>query len=261
MRRAYLALAIKYHPDRNPGDTGAEERFKDISQAYAVLSDPVARKRYERLRVKKKPAAEKTSAASSSSSASSAAGPAPGGASSSRPSASGSSSNNSKNDGSESADFDEILAGFFKTAKGRETLRDLEGALGKAGLKFKMEDFTNWMKSRQKPQTAAKNGLWRELSRWLPGAGKLARRKTARYEISYQLSLTTEAAASGTSVEIIYQRDDKSHQLTVKIPPGLKDGARLRLAGQGRLKPDQTRGDLILSLMVGRGQPVTEWWN
>ncbi len=40
LRRAYLSLAVKYHPDRNPGDPAAEERFKDISQAYAILSDP-----------------------------------------------------------------------------------------------------------------------------------------------------------------------------------------------------------------------------
>ncbi len=53
LRRAYLSLAVKYHPYRNPGDPAAEERFKDISQAYAILSDPAARARYERLRPKK----------------------------------------------------------------------------------------------------------------------------------------------------------------------------------------------------------------
>jgi curved DNA-binding protein CbpA len=50
LRKAYLRLALKYHPDRNPGDRAAEERFKSISHAYAILSDPATRSRYDRLR-------------------------------------------------------------------------------------------------------------------------------------------------------------------------------------------------------------------
>ena len=49
LKRAYRQLALRYHPDKNPGDPQAEERFKEISEAYAVLSDPEKRARYERL--------------------------------------------------------------------------------------------------------------------------------------------------------------------------------------------------------------------
>ena len=45
LRKAYLRLALKYHPDRNPGNAAAEERFKSISHAYAILSDPAERTR------------------------------------------------------------------------------------------------------------------------------------------------------------------------------------------------------------------------
>src|SRR6266705_3990393 len=49
IKKAYRKLARKYHPDVNPGDTTAEEQFKDIGEAYAVLSDPDKRKRYDQL--------------------------------------------------------------------------------------------------------------------------------------------------------------------------------------------------------------------
>src|SRR5262252_5982597 len=48
LKRAYRALAMKYHPDRNPGDKSAEHRFKEISEAYDVLKDDQKRAAYDR---------------------------------------------------------------------------------------------------------------------------------------------------------------------------------------------------------------------
>jgi DnaJ-class molecular chaperone len=48
IKTAYRRLARRYHPDMNPGDRQAEERFKEISEAFAVLSDPEKRARYDR---------------------------------------------------------------------------------------------------------------------------------------------------------------------------------------------------------------------
>jgi len=47
IKKAYRKLALKYHPDRNQGDKAAEEKFKKISEAYAVLSDKEKRKQYD----------------------------------------------------------------------------------------------------------------------------------------------------------------------------------------------------------------------
>ena len=50
LKKAYRKLARSYHPDSNPGDTAAETKFKEISEAYSVLSDPEQRKEYDELR-------------------------------------------------------------------------------------------------------------------------------------------------------------------------------------------------------------------
>ena len=47
IKRAFRKLAIKYHPDKNQGNKEAEEKFKDINEAYQILSDPEKKARYD----------------------------------------------------------------------------------------------------------------------------------------------------------------------------------------------------------------------
>jgi molecular chaperone DnaJ len=47
IKKAYRKMAIKYHPDKNPGDKVAEEKFKEAAEAYEILSNPEKRQRYD----------------------------------------------------------------------------------------------------------------------------------------------------------------------------------------------------------------------
>ena len=50
LKKVYRKLARKFHPDSNPGDAAAEAKFKEISEAYSVLSDAELRKEYDAIR-------------------------------------------------------------------------------------------------------------------------------------------------------------------------------------------------------------------
>ena len=48
IKKAYRKMAVKYHPDKNPGDKTSEEKFKEVGEAYEILSDPQKKAAFDR---------------------------------------------------------------------------------------------------------------------------------------------------------------------------------------------------------------------
>ena len=171
IKRAYRKVALKYHPDKNPGDETAEEKFKEASNAYDVLSDPEKRKIY----------------------------------------------NVRGHAGVHNAgfqgytNFEDIFTNFGDIF-GREVFGNFGDVFGDVF-------------SRDNPT----------------GFGV-----QHRGDLRTKLTIPFEDSILGAEKRI--QVNDRT--LTIKIPPGIKDGQALRLAGQGDLTVGGQRGSLIVRIAV-----------
>jgi curved DNA-binding protein len=198
IRNAYRKLARKHHPDLNPNDKAAESTFKEISEAYEVLSDADKRKKYDRFghNWQQVEAAEKAGAASGGFGGF-------GGYRSSR--------------GGPGVDFGPDVD--FGPGMGTDGLGDIfeqlfGGARGRSGGR-----------------------------RGGPLRGQ---------DIDQPVSITLEEAFAGTLRKMqIQQPDGTMKTLEVKIPPGVTDGSRVRVAGKGGPGGGGgTPGDLNLVISV-----------
>lgn len=185
IKRAYRRLAMKYHPDRNQNKKEAEERFKEINEAYAVLSDKEKRRQYDTF------------------------------------GAEGFHQRFTQEDIFRGFDLDEILSSLF--GSGRREFR----FKGKGGFDF--SDFFGGQYGYQERP-------------WGPQKGD---------DIVYDLTLTLEEAAFGTEKRISYRRNGKLEEVSVKIPPGISSGKKLRLSGKGMEgKSGGPPGDLYLRISI-----------
>jgi len=227
IRRAYRKLARRHHPDVNPGDKAAEERFKDISVAYDVLGDPAKRKLYdefghEGLQAGFDPARAREFRrwAESGHGFSFRGGPADfgfGGRGRRRRSAEGPS-------------FADLFGDMFGAAaeagvEGTAPL-DLEQALE--------VDFLDALRgttldvSVRRPVPCAQCG----------GTGRVARRAC------------TSCGGSG--------RIEQREKLVVKIPPGVGDGSRVRVPGKGAVSPRTNKAGHLVFVVRVRPHPLIE---
>ncbi|MEM7350178.1 MAG: molecular chaperone DnaJ [Acidobacteriota bacterium] len=209
IKSSYRKLAVKYHPDRNPGDSEAEDKFKESAEAYAVLSDPEKRARYDRF-----------------------------GHQAEQPGFSGF-------DPSIFGDFSDILGDFFGFGGGRRrTSRGVPGADLRYDLSMTFEEaaFGREVEIRvprlETCETCSGSGSRTgDLSTCTTCAGQGRVRYTQGF-----FSVARPCPDCGGEGNIVTDpcktcdgdgRVEKERDLQVTIPPGVDTGIRLRLRGEG----------------------------
>lgn len=199
IKSAYRRLARQHHPDVNPGDSSAEERFKEIAEAYEVLGDAEKRKHYDTLGADW----DRYSKAG--------AGWQPGAEWRAQPGYKRATFTFGNLSDSDFSDFFKQFFGGFgvgDTIFGRQDLHDLDGRSS-------------------------------------------TRRRPARRDIEHELEIGLKEAFTGSqrSIEISDPTDGSRRRIVVTIPSGVRDGTRLRIAGEGAGSPG-ARGNLYLKIKI-----------
>jgi curved DNA-binding protein len=178
MRASYRKLARKYHPDVNPGDKAAEEKFKELSRAYDVLSDPEKRRNYD--------------------------------------------------------EFGEVsLEGGFDAKRAREAKERFEARFGRGGGRG-FEGFET--QGGEGFEFGDLEDLFGRYFRNRGGEGGGVRMRGADLVSDLELDLLDALRGGTQSLRLAREGPDgrvKEETLNVRIPPGVRDGGRLRIPGRG----------------------------
>ncbi len=247
IRKSYRKLAMLYHPDRNPGDPTAEERFKEVAEAYGVLTDPTKRQQYDSCRR----------------------------------------SGHTSTTGNEGFTYsqEDILRDLFKDPHFQQMfsglLREFQRSGLRSGSRFIKRSFFGgkggvflggifFLGSLAGPilNGAARKSLSGNAS-LLKSVGSavgslvhssykaITKRReqgpkgtisAPDYDTTYHTPLTEAEFRTGKTVQILVYGEKGEQTLKVKIPPGSHSGQKLRLKGKGRISP-LGRGDLYLHLV------------
>jgi len=236
LKSAYRKLALKHHPDRNPGDRAAEERFKEASEAYQVLSDADKRAAYDRY-----------GHAGISGAGQGFGGPFAGG-----------------------VDIGDIFGDLFgemfsvgggshranRQQRGDDLRADM--AIDFDAAIFGVEDE---VKVRRLEVCATCDGRGSASGRGPSVCGQCQGRGQVRYQQGF-FAVARTCPACGGSGQVIGDpcpacrgeaRVHKELKLKVKVPPGVEDGTRIRYAGEGDVgRAGGPKGDLYVVLSIRR---------
>jgi curved DNA-binding protein len=192
IKKAYRKLAMKYHPDRNKGDKAAENKFKDINEAYAVLSNGEKKKQYDMF------------------------------------GAEGFQQRYSQEDIFRDVDFSSIFREFGFGGGTQSIFGQMFGGFGRG-----------YSSARRSPFESPHGGFQ---SRGDEIKGQ---------DLLYELPLTLEEAFSSENKVISYQAGGKQESVSVKIPPGISTGKKLRVPGKGQPSAyGGPKGDLYVQVRV-----------
>lgn len=218
IKKAYRKLAKQYHPDMNPGNKGAEEKFKEISEAYAVLSDPEKRAQYDRM-------GDATFARSGF-----------------------------QEEAFRNVDFDAIFRemgfgssfgfgsfGGFQQGPFGGGNRSGRGAAGAAG-------------GRSGRSQGARSGFQMgDEGAWQRGFGGPADSvmEAEAFDVEHEIAVGFMDAFGGSEREVrLRLSTGEDVNARIKIPKGIREGTKLRLKGQGARMPSGGRGDLYLKVVL-----------
>lgn len=187
IQKAYRELARKYHPDLNPDDKAAQQKFKDIQQAHDVLSDPEKRQMYDQF------------------------GP----------------------------DFEQAGRGGGSP-------------FGGGGAGFSFEDLFGGGGPGQGGFDGDIGDIFRQFGGGGGGAGRGRRSQAPAKgtDLSAEITVPFNTSVLGGEAAISVQRAGKMDSITVKIPPGIETGKKMRLRGQGEPGRGGQSGDLIVEVSV-----------
>ena len=212
IKSAYRRLARKYHPDVNPGDHTAEERFKEISEAYSILSDPHKRAEYDSLGDQWKRFGQ------------------PGAGAGTNPFGTGTSGTEVPFGTPDLRDFFDILFGGGQGAAA--TRAPVRGEDVEFGIDVTLDEV---MQGAVKEHTVNIE----DVCQTCRGSGKVGSRRGA-FDLGGAVCPTCRGRGRVT----------RSQKIKVRIPAGIEDGKRLCLRGEGAAGADGTRGDLYLVVRV-----------
>jgi DnaJ-class molecular chaperone len=231
IKRAYRKLARKYHPDVNPGNKAAEARFKEINEAYEVLSEPEKRRKYDLF------GANWESPFSGAPRGRSA--PSPAGAR--RPTPSGTPFGGGSDDPTGWTDFFETL--FGRRGSGTSSSGTATGAAGRAGADTSARDVgAQHGEDIEQPVEITLREAYTGTTRVFTVE---APETCATCKGTGKVGLRTCAVCGGTG------SIPRSRRLEVRIPAGAETGTRVRVPGEGQFGiGGGPRGDLFLVVTV-----------